>query len=572
MAISTSRPSSKGLTRFAPAPSYSGVVSRFASEIQAALQQQEEAEIQQKVLDYRNGITTFADLQIFLKDKSLAYATNSLKKVKVNELLADVTKEETANVKRRERAKLESKASVKGVTAEEKLKIEQELLNLEIPGTVEYQAQQKRVIDSTDNAEVEKVERLKTELLDRYKEGGITSEEELAIYRELRNVANPDSEISRKLAVKEAEIMTTIQQEKEAKAKAGAGAANTANVQKATQIYERNIIENQNIMDKYQSNPILYPGLKAEQAMLVNWKEIEQALQGIKGQVEGKTLGTIQAQVQQLEQSVKERLAGDRFDVLDNSNKVRSATMDEIRNDTKGEFSSFRPRYNSKKDQYEVVDPQTGKTVFAGDEGKAKDYAKQVGIGGITVLNEAGPKEYFANKQTGEYFRRDDKGIIESFAKIPGTPELEQMFKSTIAPQSTKADVFKGFLSGVEEKAQQFIGEPLRQGANMAATAIGNLGRKVGRVVERVGQVKAQLPSAISNIQKAIPDFQLPTLPKIQLPQFKLPDFSFNAPRSVPAVQKAETSNLGLLGNIKKLGSEAVKKTSSFLGGLFRRK
>ena len=190
MAILTSRPGGR-ISRIRPASTYSGIVARYASQIQAAQEAKETADIAEQLLLYRAGSITFDELTANVNDLLKGIPAGTMRKVKAQEDLLDAADDEKKRIKAEQRAKLESartnltdKLVEQGINPSERLSIESALLKLETPGTEEYNRQQENVINSIENAESYKGEKRRAELMDQYKEGGITLEEELTIYQE----------------------------------------------------------------------------------------------------------------------------------------------------------------------------------------------------------------------------------------------------------------------------------------------------------------------------------------------------------------------------------------------------
>jgi len=211
MASITRRPS-RTSSRIMAAPSYQGVASSFSSQFSAAITEQRRSRFDNMVTSYMDGGTSYEELQKFVKDYVDEVGQDTNEGSSALSTLVKLQATEKSRVRETKRSELEARyvTADGSISAEDRYKIEQELLGVESPGSKEFTAQQQRVISSFDEAQTEAVAKRRIELIDQFKSGGITPQEDLAITQELRAMANPDSTVYAQLVEQEARLLTSI--------------------------------------------------------------------------------------------------------------------------------------------------------------------------------------------------------------------------------------------------------------------------------------------------------------------------------------------------------------------------
>ena len=450
MAILTSRPGGR-ISRIRPASTYSGIVARYASQIQAAQEAKETADIAEQLLLYRAGSITFDELTANVNDLLKGIPAGTMRKVKAQEDLLDAADDEKKRIKAEQRAKLESartnltdKLVEQGINPSERLSIESALLKLETPGTEEYNRQQENVINSIENAESYKGEKRRAELMDQYKEGGITLEEELAIYQELRGVVNADSTIGRQYAEKEAQVMTSIQEEKERQGKAGAGAALAGQKETVYNTVGLNEEQNKKEMEKYQADPISNPGWAVDMAIHQNYQEELTALlslpEGERGTTDRNNILIIQENIAEMQKRLDERQRGERFDVLTDATKenptgVQSITLTELQN-------------NPEFGRTDILSESEQKGVFGIGGGRKDELARAI----ITV-DEGGRKAWIPDPKGG-FKVYQSTGATRQFEE--GTGKFLPAFKQLTGPSATRIGVSLNLQKALESGGLTF--------------------------------------------------------------------------------------------------------------------
>lgn len=188
MAYSTRRPGG-GWSRVSSGTDYSSVVSNYAVAFQQALQAQAQTELESKVFNYKNGTLSYTDLKKFLNDKLATELPGSQKELDLRQLVMDLDTFETTKNRDLERSKLEAKYSKNGISAGERLTIETEILKFFKQGTPEY-AEQLSTIATTKELQRQeaKNERI-AELEGRLSDGGLSTEEQIQIMEQARNLS-----------------------------------------------------------------------------------------------------------------------------------------------------------------------------------------------------------------------------------------------------------------------------------------------------------------------------------------------------------------------------------------------
>jgi len=164
MAVVTKSPSrGRATIPEAPEGTYEAVASKYAEQFRNAQRQQKQNQLNAKLLQWQRGDLDYGDLKQYLKDRIDDAKDNSSQKIELMQTLNSVDEQQT--------------------------KI-RELEN------------QQRVADK------------RTELIEKYKDKGISNQEQLTIINELKKVANEDSDVYADLIEQEAQVRGAIEDER----------------------------------------------------------------------------------------------------------------------------------------------------------------------------------------------------------------------------------------------------------------------------------------------------------------------------------------------------------------------
>jgi len=193
-----------GWSRVSQPADYTGVVSRYAADIAQAKQSQEDNELRDMILQYNDGDLAYTSLKAELNSRLATATKGSSKEIEIRELLSELEKTENDKRIANKRAEMEAKFAEGGITAQEQLTIEEEVLKLMKSGTTEYQNQLATIAEGRDNAEVERKQEEVAELTAQLSQGGLTRQEEAQILEETLNLQTPGTlEYSKTLAALE---------------------------------------------------------------------------------------------------------------------------------------------------------------------------------------------------------------------------------------------------------------------------------------------------------------------------------------------------------------------------------
>jgi len=626
MAVSTSRPSGGGTTRISPSSNYSGTIARYADTIQTALKEENKNKINSMVLSWRDGSTSWDSLKSFLDQQLAGESPDSSLSIDLRELIGKLTEEKRAKDIRQKRAELTAQLSEGGITPMEKYDIEKQLLGMEVPGTEEYQTQEKNVVNAYANAVEYQVESKRSELLKQFGSGGITSQEELAINLQLQALAPEGTDTYNKLVQEEAQIRTNIQAEQERAAKLSTGAVSDQVGSLIESARQRDVTmfggstPQGTIEGAYSQGQLT--GLQAEQESLKNWQSVLDAFQnsGV-DQVEGVRLATIQEIVNRLQTSLEERQKGLRFDIIDDKGKQVSASIDDVMS---GRVPATKNvRLNQQTGEYEVFDPVTGDVSFSSkDPGEAD--AKAIETQGLFKTRDMNGNEAFfsldQNPQSDTYnkfIETKPGGGRAVYTSIPQTPEQSQKFLNYVEFDGKKVgsagqileqtpttnagtalgNIFGNIKSGVSAISEKLSGQGQNQGQvqgpNVGQAALGSLGpigAGIGLIQQAqpiVSQVSNRFQDIISPVQTQVQNVarqasqtintinRSPAVQSFSSPQAKIGSLFGPVGAFVGAGLNRITSGGGQTQQpniIQKAGSaisSGLNKVGSFLGGLF---
>lgn len=216
MAIRTRTPS-RGWSSVTPYSNYSSVVSNYASAVSTAQQEEKNTELEGKILSYKNGNITYNELSSYIQSRLASETPGTAKELALRETLSSAEEYERDQQVKINRAKMMEQYSKGGISADEQVRIEQNLLQYYKPGSASY-AQQLAVISTAkETARVEnnnaKVAKLQGEL----SSGGLTKNEQVRVLEEMKRYAEPGSQdalaIDSKIAITREEAKQETQQE-----------------------------------------------------------------------------------------------------------------------------------------------------------------------------------------------------------------------------------------------------------------------------------------------------------------------------------------------------------------------
>lgn len=190
---STRRPSGTW-SRVSSGTDYGNVVSNYAVALQQALQAQAQTDLEAKVFNYENGLLSYADLKKFLNDRMGAELPGSQRELDLRQTLANVDEFENKKNRDIERAKLEAKFSKGGISAAEKVIIENDLLRFFKQGTPEYSQQLATISGAKELERQEKKNEKVAELEGKLSEGGLSTSEQIQIMEEARSLSEKGSQ------------------------------------------------------------------------------------------------------------------------------------------------------------------------------------------------------------------------------------------------------------------------------------------------------------------------------------------------------------------------------------------
>ncbi len=495
MAVITSRPGGRRASEITPAPSYAGVVSKYANIIENAIEEENNARIQKLILDYQTGALPWNEFLTAFNAEIDKQPDGSTKKVDLQTTLAKLTDVNKSREFSAKRSELEAQYSDGGITASERYTIENTLLGMLDRGTEDYNNQLQTVNKTYDNAIVEKVDKLRADLLNQYSPSGITDQERLNIVEQLLKIPPQDSEAYRSLIGEKASILTDIQKQREK----STGEDLTA----ARQLFEQaDYFEKQTQAD-FETGRI--GGAEFDTQNLENWKAVQDAMQGLKGQVEGKTLGYINSKIETLQQQVTDRQSGKLLDVVvsdpGEQTKIQAVKLSDIVGGLNVGAEKPFIQYDAKGDLFNVIDPRTGKVAAsAGNKADAINAARQNKVPGVIQVNTPNGVQSFAQDRNSDSSTYNDFLRInpttnkaeEAFAAIPTTPDQEKSFRVNI-----DSDMINKSMSGQDLNALQRTSLNFNQFTSGLGNKIGSL---AGQAAKKVSDLSFAPAKAIGDI------------------------------------------------------------------------
>ena len=215
MAIRTRTPS-RGWSSVAPYSNYQYVVSNYAASLAAATTEEENNELESKILSYKDGSLSYQDLVNYVNTRLTEETPGTSKELVLRETLMNIEDYERAQNVSITRARMHEQYAKGGVSASEQLQIEQALLPYYKEGSADY-ATQLAVISTAKEIERvesnnEKVSRLQAEL----STGGLETSEQIDILKAMKKYAEPGSMDAMEIEAKIGTMEETKKQEDKA--------------------------------------------------------------------------------------------------------------------------------------------------------------------------------------------------------------------------------------------------------------------------------------------------------------------------------------------------------------------
>lgn len=145
-------------------------------------------------MEYKNGTATYQDVVNLINSRIGAALPNSQRELDLKQALIDLDQFETKKNLDIKRAELKSKYAKGGISAQEELLIEKQLLPFFKQGTPDYSEQLSNIAIATENAAVENKNQRISQIQAELSSGGTTPEEEIELYSEARDMSEKGSE------------------------------------------------------------------------------------------------------------------------------------------------------------------------------------------------------------------------------------------------------------------------------------------------------------------------------------------------------------------------------------------
>lgn len=172
---------------------YGNVISNYAAALQQASVQQRAVDLETKVFNYKNGLLSYGDLKKYLDTALTKELPGSQKELDLRQTMTSVDTYENTKNKNIERSKLEAKFASNGISASERVQIENDLLKFYKEGTPEYTEQLSTIATANELQRVEekniKVARIEAKL----SEGGLSTSDKISLYEDMRDFTDKGS-------------------------------------------------------------------------------------------------------------------------------------------------------------------------------------------------------------------------------------------------------------------------------------------------------------------------------------------------------------------------------------------
>lgn len=192
MAVLTRRPGGAWVS-VGRATDYANVVANYASILKQAQQVQSDVELEGKVFQYKNGQLTYSDLKSYLNTRLTSELPGSQRELDLRKLLTEAGDFENKKNKDIERSKLEIKFAANGISAAERVQIENDLLQYFKEGTSEYTEQLSTIAAAKDLQRQEDRASKLANLEGKLSEGGLSTSEKIEIYEQAKGLTERGS-------------------------------------------------------------------------------------------------------------------------------------------------------------------------------------------------------------------------------------------------------------------------------------------------------------------------------------------------------------------------------------------
>ena len=180
-----------GWSSVTPAPDYQGVTSTYGAQLANLKQSEKDNELREKILAYNDGNLSYESLKSYINGRIKETSAGTSRYIDLKETLSELEEAENKKAKNSKRAELEAQFAGDGITADEKLQIEEQLLLLEKEGTPEYTQQLSVIAQARETAGKERIDNDLAKLTAELSQGGITRAEEAKIYEEMTRLLTP---------------------------------------------------------------------------------------------------------------------------------------------------------------------------------------------------------------------------------------------------------------------------------------------------------------------------------------------------------------------------------------------
>ena len=192
MSYQTKRSGSQWMSIQAPVD-YAGVVANYAASFIQAQIEQVNRELENKILDYKNGTLSYQALVDFIQGRLGLEAPGTAMELNLRKALFGIQDYERQKNMEIKRATLEAKYSKDGISAKERYDIEKELLQYFKEGTPEYSEQLATIAKADDYKRQEenniKLAKIQAEL----SKGGLTTGEQIKYLEEAAKLTDKGS-------------------------------------------------------------------------------------------------------------------------------------------------------------------------------------------------------------------------------------------------------------------------------------------------------------------------------------------------------------------------------------------
>lgn len=505
MAGYTSKPRGGGLSRFAPAPSYSGVAARYAADFTAALNEEKKLELNAKILEYQNGSLSFKDLKSYMEGKISSEGKNTAWGQTLTSNLMSLSKSEN-----------------------------------------EKQVSNKQ-----------------TELLKKYGEGGLTNAEQLAINLELQNVAEPNSEVAQKLIAQEVSIRGQMATE----AKNSMGTNSREGLDAKLSQVDYNVKRIDDLYASGKITGAQRDASLAEEFQTAAQAVTEARSSGANISKEEYTNYVYGSQY--FAENLQKRNAGEIVDVEGKDGKIVPVTIDMLKQDAQSSNPKYTNSFNSYSfsnvtGKINIVDKITGepKTDKNGNPLEFNSVSEaraellrlyKPGTFELRAISTNGERDFWTFDKEKEAFKKIDG--VNWYKTVPQTNDEINKYKMTApTPTEFKSDEVYDGKSKSGPTMQPSFGEQAFGFAKDIAKGLPLIGPGIGALdsVYKANQPNTQAGNpfmdSVNPVKPVYADYGPQDLPggkanfDFKMPEFKLPSFDLpNIPSLTPRPSQPST-------------------------------